>query len=150
MPKKHRHGLVIVMVLLLAACSLPRDCLIVPGTRVGEIAIKRTKASDIGIGDGSVYEKYHAQKLSIGFDQHLRVNAIEVFGQNYRTKEGIRAGDTEDAVIKEYGKAEIVDVPLMAGAIQKGTLSDRALHYHGIRFLLNKDHQITSIIVSAD
>jgi hypothetical protein len=117
---------------------------------VGEIAINRTKASDVGVGDGSIDDKYNAKKLSIGFDPHLRVNVIEVFGQNYRTKEGIGVGDTESAVIKEYGKPEIVDVPLMAGPIRKGTLSDRALHYHGILFLVNKDHRITSIIVSSD
>jgi hypothetical protein len=137
------------IILHLLGCSPPKDNLIIPGKRVGEIEIGRTKSSDVGKGDGSVSEKYSAQKLSIAFDGN-RVSAVEVFGRNYQTKLGIGVGDSEERVTAAYGRPEITEVPLMGGSQQVGTLAKRALHYPGIRYLLNDQHRVASIIVSAE
>lgn len=137
------------LALIVVGCNPPKDSLIIPGKRVGNIVIGRTKASDIDDRNGHLLEVYNTRGLGIGVDDRLRVNAIEVTQPNYSTAKGIRVGENEDAVVTAYGEPEIVDVPLTTGTMRKGTLAKRALHYPGIRFLVNDQHQITSIIVSS-
>ena len=139
----------LLLSVFLFGCSPPKDALIVPAKRVGEIEIGRTKASEVGTGDGSVYEKSSAEGLSIGFDEHLRVYSIEVLSRGYKTEKGLGVGSMESTVVSTYGKPEVIEVPLMAGNVQKGTLAKRALHYPGIRYLLDDQHQVMSVIVSA-
>jgi hypothetical protein len=140
---------VFVLTMALTGCSSPKDRLIIPGVRVGRIVIGKTTVRDVGTGDGSIYEKYATERLDFGFDSRLRVSAIEVFARNYSTTEGLGVGDTESSVVAKYGTPEIVDVPLMAGRERVGTIANRALHYSGIRFVVDQNQKITSIIVTA-
>jgi hypothetical protein len=87
------RGVVIFMLTgLLCSCQAPNDNIIVPGKRVGRIVIGHTKASEVGPGDGSVSSEYNNQGFGFGFDQHLRVDSIDVTRSNFRTREGLSIG----------------------------------------------------------
>jgi ribosomal protein S5 len=142
-------AMIAVMTTLLGGCRAPNDALIVPGKRVGNIEIGKTKADQVGV-NGSISDEYNNKGLGIGFDLNLRVNSVRVNQANYSTREGLRVGSTEKEVVAAYGPGEVVTIPIMAGKVQKALLSDHARHYHGIRWAIGPDGRVSMIIVSAD
>jgi len=142
-----------IIIMTLLGCRAPDDHLIIPGKRVGKLVVGRTKASEVGV-NGSISDEYNRQYLGIGFsrdkDNELKIDSVDVTRPNYRTREGLTVGSTQDEVIAKYGKPELVDIPIMAGKVQKGTLSNNALHYKGIRWVLGADKRVTMIIVSSE
>ena len=88
---------------LLCGCHAPNDNRIIPGERVGKIVIGHTKASEVGPGDGSISDEYNNQGFGFGFDQQLKVDSIDVTRSNFRTREGLSAGSTEQEVVAAYG-----------------------------------------------
>jgi len=142
-------AVVLFLGILLIGCRAPHDNLIVPGKRVGSLVINHTRASEVGV-NGSVADKYNDQGLGISFGQNMRIDGVHVTRPNYKTKEGLTVGDTEQAIVNAYGKGEIVSIPIMAGRVQKATYSNRALHYPGIRWVIGEDGKVTSIFVSAE
>lgn len=134
--------------LVLSGCKVPQDNLIVPGKRVGSLQIGHTKASEVGV-NGAISDKYNDQGLGISFDKNMRVDAVHVTRPNYKTREGLTVGASEDAVIAAYGKGEVVSIPVMAGSVQKGLFSKNTIHYPGIRWVIGDDGKVTSILVSA-
>jgi hypothetical protein len=134
---------------LLGGCRAPNDTMIVPGKRVGNIVIDKTKASQLGV-DGAVSDEYNNKGLGIGFDQNLRVNSVSVSRPNYATAQGLTVGSSESALVTAYGTGEVVTIPLMAGKVQKGILFSRARHYPGIRWAIGPDGNVAMIFVSAD
>jgi hypothetical protein len=148
------------MTLIFAGCHPSDDHVIVPGLRVGNLVIDRTNADEVSINgsievsiNGSITEKYNKQGLGFGFyrdpqDQLLKFASVIVTRPNYRTKEGLSVGSSEEDVIAKYGKPELVDIPIMAGNTQKGMLSKDALHYSGIRWVIGADKRVEMIIVS--
>jgi hypothetical protein len=135
--------------ILVSGCRAPQDNLIVPGKRVGILVVGRTKANEVGV-NGSVSDKYNDRGLGISFDQNLRIDAVHVTRSNYKTKEGLTVGDTEDKIVAVYGKGEIVNIPIMAGNVQKATYSNHALRYPGIHWVIGEDDNVTSIFVSQE
>lgn len=142
-------ALVLCFGIQLSGCHVPQDNLIVPGKRVGSLVVGHTKGNEVGV-NGSVSGKYNDQGLGISFDQNLRIDAVHVTRPNYKTKEGLTVGDTKKAIVAAYGEGEIVSIPIMAGNVQKATYSNRALHYHGIRWVIGEGDKVTSIFVSRD
>jgi hypothetical protein len=143
-------GIVILALVLLCSCSAPNDNIIVPGKRVGNIVIGHTKDSEVGPGDGSISAEYNNEGLGFGFNLHRRVTSIDVSRSNFRTREGLAVGSTEQQVVAAYGPGEIVNVPIMDGEKQKGLLSNHARHYRGIRWLIAPDHRVWMIMVDSE
>jgi hypothetical protein len=148
--KMRTHLALTAMALMMAllACSVPNDNIIVPGERVGKIVISRTKARDIGPGDGSISPAITDLGISLGLDIHLRVSSIEVRKPNFQTISGLKVGSTEDEVKSVNGYRPESELPLLSGGRRIGTLATRVLSYPGIDFVLDANHHVAAILVA--
>lgn len=138
----------VFLVLPLASCGNANDNLIIPGRRVGDVDMRHKNFEEVSDREGRVLKKYQQLGLSIDSDGHSQISDIEVFGENYKTKEGLGIGDTEERVKLVYGTPEVLEVPLMAGNVRKGILAKRALHYPGIMWLIDDKGKVYAVIVS--
>jgi hypothetical protein len=138
----------ICVALWFTGCRPADDALIVPGKRVGSIVLGRTRLVDVSGPDGHVLGLFARQGMSFGVDSHSTVNDIDISKRTYTTKEGLGVGDTEDRIRQVYGAPDVSQIPLMAGSVQKATFAKRALHYHGIRWLIDDEGHAYMIMVS--
>jgi hypothetical protein len=132
----------------LLGCRPPNDNLIVPGKRVGNVDLRYTRFQEVSDQEGRVLNKYEQLGLDFSSDGYSKISCIDVFKNTYKTKEGLGVGDTKERVISVYGTPEVVDIPLMAGNVQKGLLAKGALHYPGITWLIDKDGKVWMVDVS--
>jgi hypothetical protein len=140
--------IILCVTFLLLGCRPPNDTLIIPGKRVGNVDLRHTRFQEVSDGEGRVLKKYIDQGIYFGADGYSKISDIEVINKTYRTKEGLGVGDTEEKVKSVYGTPEVTDIPLMAGSVHKGTLANRALHYPGVKWVIDGNGTVSMVIVS--
>jgi len=138
-----RCGIVvsILVTLFLIGCGPPDDPLIVPGKRVGDVVPGDTRMSKVVGPSGYVMPPFDERGVTFLADGQdgTKVGTITVSTVHYRTKEGLGVGDTSVSVRSAYGAPEVLTVSPMAVKDRPGIFASRALHYPGIRWLVDED-----------
>ena len=131
----------LLVALLLVGCGPPDDPLIVPGKRVGNLVPGTTRMSSVVGPSGYVLPPFDERGVTFTPDGQdgAKVGTITVSTVHYRTKEGLGVGDTSVSVRSAYGAPEVLTVTPMAVKDRPGIYASRALHYPGIRWLVDED-----------
>lgn len=114
------------------------DNLIIPGIGVGNLLI------DHQIPQEPIRQQFETESVFVSGSEG-KIKSIFITNPTYKTKEGLKVGDSIQKVFEIFGDGKGVVYPLLKGNIQVGNIGD-SISYSGIIFIF-KDSYVTGILV---
>ncbi|HMD18351.1 MAG TPA: hypothetical protein VKH18_16910 [Terriglobales bacterium] len=142
-----RVWLLVVLVSTIGVAQTTDDAVVVPGVRCGRFILGRTRENEI--------ESIRDKKAGIDFQftqDHL-LKGVVVTTSDFRTDRQIRVGDSEEDVLRAYGKGKTGNIDLTKGTtadgrpVVVGKVGDKVLFYPGIEFVFSKQRVWAIILV---